>query len=121
MLWLTLSGFIVAAGFGLIAWQWHKMTCGIRVWVQNVDTATLRSVSVIVTGQSNLLGDMLPGSAASVNVQPKGESSVIVEFVDPAGNWKQLNAKVYCEPGYFGDLKLTIDRERIIRKVVRFY
>jgi len=107
---------VALAGLAFILAGWLYLNRGLTVRIHNADSRTLRSVVVSVTGHSYPLGDLPPGSKISVPVEPRGESSVVVEFKDVAGNSKKVDANVYLEPGYKGRLTLEIDADRIVHR-----
>lgn len=87
---------------------------GVTVLVTNEADDVMRSVVVEVTGTRVPIGDISGGSTASVRVLARGESSVVVELLDEMSIVKRLDADCYFEPGYRGELQLSIRDGQIV-------
>ena len=84
----------------------------IIVKVENVGPESLHAVVVHVTGNSYLLGDILPGGQTSVEVHSSGESHVEIEFADQEGTTKRLKAEAYFEGyGYEGTVAIKANSQ----------
>lgn len=62
---------------------------------------TLRGVIVHVRGNSYPLGDLQSRQSISTGVQPKGESSVEIEFTDARGKQIRQDVDTYIEAHYY--------------------
>jgi hypothetical protein len=68
------------------------------VTVRNLDTKSLREVTVEVTGVSYVLGTLKSGAKRTVVVRPRSESDIQVTFVDDLNRFHSLSANCYLEP-----------------------
>jgi len=77
---------------------------GVLVTVRNSQQAILQNVTVRVGDRDYDIGDLKPGEAQSVTVQPTGESHVVI--VTRADGAPPVETKVdtYMEQGYGGTL-----------------
>lgn len=74
----------------------------------NTGTSTLKSVVLHVTGSSHTLGDITPGNSSEAVVKPTSESHLEIQFVDAEGQAHRLDAGGYFEPGYHGEIRVSI-------------
>lgn len=77
---------------------------GIRIVVSNQSGGILRDVSLKVenTGPRYELGEFGPGARKHIFVQPKTESHINLEFLDPAGQSHAELVVGYAESGNCG-------------------
>ncbi|MEO1589900.1 MAG: hypothetical protein AAFU71_01275 [Cyanobacteria bacterium J06632_22] len=87
---------------------------GAEVFIENVGTAPLTGVDVVVTGATYSLKPIPPGETRSVKVYPKGESSLSLVLTDEAGQSTQLDVNVYFESGYRGRLDLKVTQSELV-------
>ena len=100
---LAFALFVLAAGSAFVL-----LRSGIQVTIQNTGSQPLRSVVLHVTGASCHLGDIAPGATAKATVQPTGESHLEIQFTDPDGQTRRLDAGGYFESGYRGTIDVSI-------------
>jgi hypothetical protein len=86
----------------------------IRVIVKNADPKLLDSVVVFVTASSYQLGKIESGDSATVNVFPRGESHVEIEFTSLKNGRRRLVVDSYFETGYTGFVRATINADSIV-------
>ena len=88
---------------------------GVEVRLSNVEPAPLRSVTVTVTGDSVVIGELAPGATASVWVKPTAECHVEVSYAAATGDVKHVAVGDFVEPGFGGwisaDLTATDARD----------
>jgi hypothetical protein len=99
----VLASFVLLVGIGLF-----KLQHGIWVTIENTGATPIRSVVLHVTGASYALADIAPKSSTEVRVEPRGESHLEIEFTDPNGKPRRLDAGGYFESGYRGTIRLSI-------------
>ena len=95
---------LVLVGFVLFV----QFRPGIVVTIENTGTIPLKSVVLHVTGASYELGNIAPGASEKVRVRPTGESHLEIEFTDPDGQVKRLDAGGYFESGCRGTIQVSI-------------
>ena len=94
----------------LLAWVAWSRTQGVTLVLTNAGTATMRSVIVMVTGQTYRIGDLAPGSSASLALRPTGESHIELLLSDN----RLLRIDCYFERGYDGRIAATVTPERVV-------
>jgi hypothetical protein len=95
------AGILFAVGFLAAGVVWFYVQRGVRVQVRNMGATTLRGVIVHVRGNSYPLGDLQSRQSISTGVQPKGESSVEIEFTDARGKQIRQDVDTYIEAHYY--------------------
>jgi len=81
-----------------------------RVTIENKGLNSLRSVTLIVTGNNYEMGDIRPRTSKSVLVSVTGESHVELSQM----NANRLSLDVYLEPGYGGEVRATVTRDSVL-------
>jgi hypothetical protein len=108
---------IFAAICGTAYAAWAFQSHGVDVIVRNTEPATIRNVTVHVTGKAYDLGDIAPNAQKRVVVRPNNESHVEISFVDTRETEKRLVADCYFESsGYEGTLEVEIRDGEIVRQ-----
>ena len=118
--WLALVGVLAVGaisvgGFGL--WRVGSLPFqpGVLVTVRNVDaSAPLRALTVIVTGAEYPVGDLGPGEAKTVRVNPRGESSAVLRY-DRQGTVSEMAVDCYMESNYVGTLGADVTPDKLVR------
>ncbi len=102
---LVIAGAVLLYCVGVIARQHY----GIRVIVQNSSGQVLHQVTVkLEHGKEYALGDIIEGTHRTIFVEPAGEDSIRLEFID-AANSKHIDMLAgYVENGYCGDVTARI-------------
>jgi hypothetical protein len=104
------AGILFAVGFLAAGVVWFYVQRGVRVQVRNMGATTLRGVIVHVRGNSYPLGDLQSQQSISTGVQPKGESSVEIEFTDARGKQITQDVDTYIEARYyFGTIAVDLN------------
>ena len=85
-----------------------------EVFIENIDTASLTTVELVVTGASYTLSDIPPGETRSIKVYPTGESGLMLWLTDASGQQTELMVPVYFEPSYRDRLDLTLTQTEIV-------
>lgn len=89
---------------------------GVSVVVQNKGLEIINNVKVHVTGNSYLIGSLAPGQAQKIRVTPKGESHVVIEFVDTSHNQHRIVAECYFEKRHYkGTITVDIAGNKVSR------
>jgi hypothetical protein len=108
--WVVVPVGVFLLSIGLALSQFRS---GIRVTVQNSGSTPMRSAVLHVTGRSYPVGDIAPGNFAEATVHPQSESDLEIEFTDPEGKQQRLTVDCYFEPGYRGEINVSIKDGRI--------
>ena len=90
---LVIVGVLLIAVSAIVV----RITEPTTVTVENVDSVTLKCVTVHVTGNSYYLGDIGPGISTTVIVEALGESSVWITVLDEKGTQQRFEADIYFE------------------------
>jgi hypothetical protein len=103
---LVVVGLFLFYVLGVIVRQQY----GIGVVIRNESGETLRQVGVKVETKGKRYGlpDLAPGDRRRVFVQPVGESSIDIQFIDAGGKPHVELMVGYVESGYCGNAKATI-------------
>jgi hypothetical protein len=99
---------------GVIARQQY----GTRVVVQNQSRESLRQGTLTLEhGQKYPFGNLDSGKHTALFVDPVGEDSIRLEFVDQENGKMTAVIAGYVESGYSGDITVRVDpQERVISK-----
>jgi hypothetical protein len=81
----------------------------IKVTVINNSGASLRNIKMFYRGGEAQLDKLQPNESWKASINPKGESSLIIEFVDDKGRERSANIGIYLEQGYKGHIKIIIE------------
>jgi hypothetical protein len=108
--WTVVSIAVLFLSIGFILFHFGS---GIRVTVHNTGTRPIRSAVLHVTGRSYPAGDIAPGNFFEATVNPKSESHLEIEFNDAEGKRQRLSVDCYFEPGYRGEIEVSIKDGRI--------
>jgi hypothetical protein len=102
---LIITAAVVLYCAGVIVRQRY----GVRVIVRNSSGRVLHQVTVkLEHGKEYALGDIIEGKHRTIFVEPAGEDSIRLEFID-AANSKHIEMLAgYVESGYCGDVKARI-------------
>ncbi len=79
--------------------------------VHNGDSSTFKSCVVQVTGNSYPIGDLPPGASTTVNVNPTGESHIVVEYTDGKGVKRRVPVDCYMDVGIGMKIEFKIASE----------
>jgi hypothetical protein len=80
---------------GFFAYRVVHGSGNVVVRVSNQGDATMRNVTIFVTGRSYDIGDIQPGEQRSTRVSPKGKSHVEIAFEDARTGRLRLNGGGY--------------------------
>lgn len=107
---------VVAVVIAYVAGVLVRGSYGIRVTVENASSKSIHEAQVRVnkSGPVYRLGDIDAGHHRRVYVNPKGESSIYVTFIDGDGISQGVMAVGYAEHDYCGKSTITIYPERRI-------
>lgn len=81
---------------------------GIEVTVENTGSTSMRSVTLIVTGNSYNLSNISANGTAHATVKCTGDSHLEIEFQDGNGESVRLDAGGFFQPGYRGTIRVSI-------------
>src|SRR5688572_13679738 len=101
---------VLAVPASLLIW-----TPGVKAVVTNTGTTAMRNVRVEVTGRAYAIGDLQPGESRSVRVRPKGESHIVLRYVDPNGATQAVTVDCYFESGYSGSIAADVADGKVTR------
>lgn len=107
---LAVAGVVVISLAVLVVVRFRS---GIVVTVENAGPASIKSVSLRVTGRSYSLGEIAAGSSASARVHPTGESHLEIELAHVDGTSQRLDAGGYFESGYRGTIRVVLKDGKI--------
>lgn len=109
---LILTSFLIPVS---VCGQRGYLTPGIKLRLENGSSQTLRSVHVYVTGQSHIVGDMIPSEIASLRLRPVGESDIEIRYLDNLGRVIIRCDIDYIETDYRGCLDLRLTSDGVLR------
>ncbi len=103
---------IVFATVVFVVWYWaFRHTNGVEFTLKNVGAEALRSVTLELTGQSYVLGDIAPGASKMVKVNPLVEAHRIdVRFP----NGRMLSIDCYIEKDDGGSIKADVTSQAVV-------
>jgi len=114
---VVLISAYVLSGIGPMAYCFLPFASGVMVDVTNDGSMPVSNLEISFTGGEKTLAKLDPGSTHQFRVEPTGESSVVINFVDALGNSHGEDVDVYLEKNYMGTIAVKIDRfGRIARK-----
>src|SRR5690242_11568687 len=95
-----------------------RLQYGIRVVIQNQSRESLRQVTLrLEHGQKYSLGNLDSGKRTAVFVDPVGEDSIRLQFLDQENGQMTAVIAGYVESGYSGVISVRVDpQDRIISK-----
>ena len=84
---------------------------GVTVTVNNASGGEIANLQVKFTGGSKTLPKLKSAESFVTQVNPIGESHLVVEFVDSSGKQHSVKVDVYFEHNYSGTIHVTIGRD----------
>jgi hypothetical protein len=106
-MWL-LPAAIAGVAAVIIWFAVHSSEPAVYVTVVNHGPATLRAVTVQVTGRAHVLGDLAPGQSKRRKVLPTDATAVAVEYTDDAGRRVRLDVGGAFKPGDRGEVVIEL-------------
>lgn len=95
------------------------IACSVRgaitVTITNEGTLPITNLSLLFSGGSQRLERLVPGQIHSFVVRAKGESDLVVNFVDGNSNAKQEKLDVYFGPHFRGWIAIKIDSQGTVQ------
>jgi hypothetical protein len=111
---------IVGASAITIAGSYQIFTSGVNVTIKNIDSVPLENVSVLLEGKTFELGEIEPGKAKSVRLNPSQKTEIYLAHGESNNPPKMLKVGEALEPGYQGNMLVEANREKssLINNVV---
>lgn len=96
----------------IIVWITFISTKGVKVSIQNESEQPISNVTLFFTGGEQHIPLIEPFSSQQVSINPDGESSLEISFIDSNNMVFKETIDVYFEHNYKGELYLTIDSNK---------
>jgi hypothetical protein len=116
---LKLIGIIGASTITL-AGSYQILTSGVNITIKNTDSVPLENVAIWLDGKTFELGQIEPGKAKTVRLNPTQETEIYVAHGASDVPPKMLKVGEALEPGYQGNMLVEANREKssLINNVV---
>lgn len=111
---------IVGASAITIAGSYQIFTSGVNLTIKNIDSVPLENVSILLEGKTFDLGEIEPGRAKTIRLNPSQETEIYVAHGEENNPPKMLKVGRALEPGYQGNMLVEANREKssLINNVV---
>ena len=98
---------IVALSFGFGG---CSLVCGIDVVVVNEGATPVTDLTVSYSGGRELVRELWPGETLELSISPKGESDLVINFVDASGQTRGGKINVHFSHDDRGRIDIRLDK-----------
>lgn len=102
---------------------YRHWTAGVYVEITNNTDSPLTQIAITYTGGVVRIAELKPKTSSGRRVNPRGESHLVVEWVDSLGHRHSQRVDVYFETNYRGRIDITVEPDNTIvwTDVIRLY
>jgi len=106
---------VIALVLAILYLHFRQDLVGVKVTVINESDGTFSTITAHFSGGIKVLGSLRPGEKKSLLINPRGESSLTLEYQDPVLKTHRELIDVYFENGYGGKLIIWLEKSGGIR------